>query len=96
MRRLWPAALLVAARGCRSTQPVDVDVAFTNSWRINGDPLTASEQARIKETALATLDRAFDGFNVRFSEGRTANRVLRVEDTPDGPRDRLSGRLLSG
>jgi len=86
MRRLSPAALLVAALACRSTKPVDVGVAFTNSWRINGDPLTAPEQARIKETALATLDRAFDGFNVRFTEGRTGDRLLRVEDTPDGPR----------
>src|SRR5262249_23754934 len=86
MTRLWPAALLAAALACRPAAPVDVGVTFTNSWRINGDPLTESEQARIRQTTLATLARAFDGFRFRFSEGRTGARRITIEDTPDGPR----------
>lgn len=86
MHRVPPAALLLAALGCRAAGPIEVGVTFTNSWRVNGDPLAASEQALIKETTFATLKHAFGGFNVRFTEGGVGNRLIRVEDTPDGPR----------
>src|SRR5215510_6586427 len=92
MCRVVPAALLlVAALACRSAKPLEVGVTFTNAWRVNGDPLTSSEQSRIKEATFATLDRAFEGFSVRFTEGSSGNRLLRIEDTPYGLRVYATG-----
>jgi hypothetical protein len=82
MRRLWTAALIAAAASCRAVAPLDVGVTFTNSWRVAGDALTASEQTRIRDLALATLRAAFEGFDVRFTDGAARERSIRVEDTP--------------
>ena len=84
MRRLPPAALLLAALACRPTKPLDVGVTFTNTWRVRGQTLTADEQSRIKRTALATLREAFRDFAVQFAEDDTAARKIRIEDTPYG------------
>jgi hypothetical protein len=81
MRRLPPAALLLAALACRAAM-VDVAVTFDNTWRVRGRTLTAAEQTRIKAIAFATLQQAFDRFNVRFTEGRSADRRITIEDTP--------------
>ena len=82
MRRLWTAALIVAAAACRAGAPLDVGVTFTNSWRVAGDALTAAERTRVKDLALATLRAAFEGFDVRFTDAPTSDRSIRVEDTP--------------
>jgi len=84
MRRLSPAALLLAALACRSTTPLDVGVTFTNAWRVRGQTLTADEQTRIKRTALATLREAFRDFAVQFAEDDAPARKIRIEDTPYG------------
>jgi hypothetical protein len=82
MRRLWTAALIVAAASCRANAPLDVGVTFTNSWRVAGDTLTASEQTRIRDLALATLRTAFEGFDIRFTDAAKTARWIRIEDTP--------------
>src|SRR5947208_5848108 len=84
MRRLAFAAALAVAISCRSRPPIAVGVTFDNTWRVHGHTLTAAEQARIKEVAFATARHAFDGFDVRFAEGRTPDRKIAIEDTPYG------------
>jgi len=94
-RRAARAALVVAACGLAAAcstraAPVDVSVAFVNTWRVAGETLSAGDRAIVEQSALDTLRRAFDGFAVRFEAGvERPGRVIRVEDTP-------YGRLLFG
>src|SRR6266849_6188805 len=77
------AALILAlsAVSCRRT-PVDVGVVFATSWKLGAESLNESEQLRIKRNVLETLRRACAGFDVRFAEGASGTRLIRVEDTP--------------
>jgi len=96
-RRAARAAFVVAAcalpAACSArAAPVDVSVAFVNTWRVAGETLGADDRAMVERSALDTLRRAFDGFAVRFEAATgppAAGRVIRVEDTP-------YGRLLFG
>src|SRR5439155_2624984 len=73
-RRRGGAAAVVAACALSTAcagraAPLEVSVAFVNTWRVAGETLSAEDRAIVERTALDTLRRAFDGFAVRFDEG---------------------------
>jgi hypothetical protein len=81
--RFVVVVLAVCAASCRVTRgPITVAVAFDNAWTLGGDTFSGSDQAIVKAAALETLRHAFDGFDIRFAEGASSDRVIRVEDTP--------------
>lgn len=77
-------ALLFMAAGCGPRSPVVVAVAFENTWRVGSEMLTGPETSLLEKTALQTLRSAYAGFNVQIVEAPSAQRVIRVEDTPYG------------
>ena len=90
-RRRGDAAVVVAACALSTAcagraAPLEVNVAFVNTWRVADETLSAEDRAIVERTAFDTLRRAFDGFAVRFEEGieRGSARIIRVEDTPYG------------
>jgi hypothetical protein len=70
--------------GCSHREPLTVAVAFENSWQVGAVALSAPEQARVRQAALATMREAFAGFDVTFVEMPRGPRLIRVEDTPYG------------
>jgi hypothetical protein len=81
--RILATALTLALSvvSCRRP-PVNVDVVFATSWKFDTASLIDSDQSSIKRHALETLRHAYAGFDVRFAEGATGARLIRVEDTP--------------
>src|SRR5260221_6376885 len=67
-RRSAARAAVVVAACALSTAcagraaPLEVSVAFVNTWRVEGETLSAEDRAIVERTALDTLRRAFDGF----------------------------------
>src|SRR5256885_6392361 len=76
---------------CRQP-PMSVNVAFTTSWKLGTESVNNAERSLIKREALATLRRAFSGFDVHFVEGESGVWRITVEDTPfvSDPRQRVS------
>jgi hypothetical protein len=86
-RRDVAAAVTAVAlcTACGSRERITVAVTFANSWRVGAEPLTAAEQAALKQAALDAIRLAFSGFDVRVSEEPSREaRAIRVEDTPYG------------
>lgn len=67
-------------------------VLFATSWKLDTESLNDSDKSLIKRRALETLRRAYAGFDVRFAEGQSGTRLIRVEDTAyvSDPRQRTS------
>lgn len=82
---LLAAVSLTSIVSCRSNaSPISVGVVFDNFWNLGKQTLTESEKALLKETAFQTLRSAFAGFSVRFSEGPSGDRVIKVGETAYG------------
>jgi len=73
--------VLLSLISCNS-KPVRVSVVFENGWPLGNEMLTEPEKSLVKRTALQTLRNAYSGFRVVFSEESSADRVIKVEDTP--------------
>jgi hypothetical protein len=73
--------LALSVVSCRRP-PVNVDVVFATSWKLDTASLNDSDKSAIKRHALETLRRAYASFDVRFAEGASGARLIRVEDTP--------------
>ncbi len=83
MARVVVALLGVCLSSCRLTHmPIDVAVVFANPWTFAGDSFDPSDQTIVKSAALATLRRAYAGFDLRFAERASGERTIRVEETP--------------
>jgi hypothetical protein len=74
-------ALWLTSAGCRRP-PINVGVVFENAWRLGSETLNESDQLIVKRAAIDTLRRAYLGFDVHFVEGTSADRLIRIEDTP--------------
>jgi len=80
---LTVAMLVVCAVSCRFARaPVNVAVRFDNPWILGADTFDPADQHVIKSAALDTLRHAFASFDVRFAERPSADRLIRVEETP--------------
>lgn len=55
---------------------------FENGWLHGTDGLTGGEQALVHNVAVQTLQSAFAGFTVQFSDEPSSARLVRVEETP--------------
>jgi hypothetical protein len=55
---------------------------FENGWMHGIDTLTDQEQSLVRRTAVQTLQHAFAGFNLKFSEDVSGARLIRIEETP--------------
>lgn len=74
-----------AACGSQPSTP-RVGITFENSWQVEGRPLSQVETTLVRETALVTLEAAFEGFDVRFMEDQGGDRHVRIGDTEYGPK----------
>ncbi len=73
------STLLLLCIACvQRTAVIHVGVVFADNWALGPVVLSASEVAVVKDTALATLRHAYAGYNVSFTEGDDAERVIRV------------------
>lgn len=91
------ALLVLCTVACRFTHaPIDVAVAFDNPWTLGGDTFSLSEQSIVKAAALDTLRRAYRGFDVRFAERASGDRLIRVEETPYAPTPSLRAPGAAG
>ena len=59
-----------------------VGIVFENGWTLGKETLTERERSVVRNTAVQTLRNAYGGFGVQFVEGRAAERLIKVEDTP--------------
>src|SRR6266852_3209265 len=82
LRRIVIIWLVLLSLVSCTSKPVRVSVVFENGWTLGNEMLTAPEKSLVKRTALQTLRNAYGGFRIVFSEGSSADRVIRVEDTP--------------
>ena len=77
------ASLVLAATGSScSAKPLHVGIVFENGWTLGKETLTERERSVVRNTAVQTLRNAYGGFGVQFVEGRAAERLIKVEDTP--------------
>ena len=79
--RLYSLILVLSAVSCR-WPPIGVGVVFPTSWTLDTESLNDSDKSLVKRNALETLRRAYAGFDVRFVEGASGSRLIRVENRP--------------
>jgi len=82
LRRIVVIWLVLLSLVSCTSKPVRVSVVFENGWALGNEILTEPEKSLVKRTALQTLRNAYSGFRMVFSEGSSADRVIKVEDTP--------------
>jgi hypothetical protein len=71
--------LLLLSLACvQQRAMLHVGVVFADNWALGPAVLSESEIAIVKETAMATLRQAYDGYSVSFTEGADAERIIRV------------------
>jgi len=78
--RTWvPIALLLSPACMARSAVVHVGVVFADNWAFGPTVLSEPEVVVLKENALATLRQAYAGYNVSFTEGADAERVIRID-----------------
>jgi hypothetical protein len=81
-RFLGVSLLILCCCSCRPREPLVVSVRIETAWAFSVAPITDSERMLVKDEMFRTLRRAYDGFDVRFEEGTSNKRIIRIEDTP--------------
>jgi hypothetical protein len=83
--RLMPVSFWLTLAWLTSSctlRPLQVGVVFENGWRPGNETVTDREKTLVEDTALGTLREAYRAFDVQFSRGPSARRLIRIEEGP--------------